>query len=131
MRRIVHGQKSADEFVNSSLGACRSSVLVHRSDRQLCQTFVFLLVSLLHCTAGMADYRREIRPMLKQYCLGCHSIEKHKGDLDLESFKSLDEILRRPKVWQDVAEKLLLEEMPPKEKPQPTPAERERLIGWV
>jgi hypothetical protein len=69
--------------------------------------------------------------MLKQYCLGCHSTEKHKGDLDLESFKSLDEILKRPKVWQDVAEKLALEEMPPKEKPQPTPAERERLVGWV
>ena len=31
-----------------------------------------------------------IRPLLKEYCLGCHSTEKQKGELDLEPFSSLD-----------------------------------------
>lgn len=77
------------------------------------------------------DYSKQIQPVLKQYCLGCHSAEKHKGDLDLERFTSLFEVMKHPKVWQGVVEQLGLGEMPPKEKPQPTPAERERLLAWV
>ncbi|MBI3415897.1 MAG: DUF1592 domain-containing protein [Verrucomicrobia bacterium] len=77
------------------------------------------------------DFSKQTRPMLKQYCLGCHSAEKHKGDLDLERFTSLSEVMKHPKVWQGVLEQLGLGEMPPKEKPQPTPAERERLLAWV
>ena len=101
-------------------------------DRRLSfRLFVCLVAPVLPCAAGTADYSREIRPLLKQYCLGCHSTEKHKGDLDLERFSSLNEILKHPKDWQRVVEQLSLGEMPPKEKPQPSPAERERLIAWV
>ena len=28
-------------------------------------------------------YTDQVRPMLSQYCLKCHSTKKHKGDLDL------------------------------------------------
>jgi len=77
------------------------------------------------------DYSAQIQPILKQYCLGCHSTEKHKGDLDLERFSSFNEVLKSPKVWERVIEQISLGEMPPKEKPQPAPAERERLLGWV
>ncbi len=91
----------------------------------------WLFASILPAAAGPADYAREIRPLLQQYCLGCHSTEKHKGDLDLERFESLELILKQPGVWEDVAEQLSLGEMPPKEKPQPSPAEREKLIAWL
>src|ERR1041384_6641125 len=72
-----------------------------------------------------AQFDKGVRPVLKQYCLGCHSTEKHKGDLDLERFTTLDEVLKHPKPWQTVVEQLSLGEMPPQEKPQPTAAERE------
>jgi hypothetical protein len=78
-----------------------------------------------------SDYSRQIRPMLKEFCLGCHSTEKHKGDLDLEQFTSLNEVMKHPKVWQGVVEQLGLGEMPPKEKPQPTPTQREELVAWA
>jgi hypothetical protein len=77
------------------------------------------------------DYAKQTQPLLKQYCLGCHSTEKHKGDLDLERFTSLAEVMKHPKVWQNVVEQLALNEMPPKDKPQPAPAERERLLAWA
>ncbi len=77
------------------------------------------------------DFSEEIRPLLRQYCLICHSTEKQKGDLDLERFASFDDVLKNPKVWQTVVEQLSLGEMPPKEKPQPAAAERDRLLGWV
>ena len=80
---------------------------------------------------GSALFEQNIRPLLKQYCLTCHSTEKHKGDLDLERFSSPSEIRKHPKVWQSVAEQLASGEMPPKDKPQLKPAERERLASWV
>src|SRR5580765_3806155 len=88
-----------------------------------------IVASTLPCAA--ADYEREIRPLLKEYCLGCHSTEKHKGDLDLERFSSLDEVKKHPKVWQSVVEQLSNNEMPPKDKPQPTSTQREQLLAWV
>ena len=77
------------------------------------------------------DYARKVRPILKEYCLGCHSAEKHKGDLDLERFASLADVMRQPKVWQSVLEQLALGEMPPEKKPQPRAGEREALQQWV
>lgn len=102
-----------------------------------CGFFLTFLGMVLQLDAanGVADlsksYDTTIHPWMKEYCLGCHSTEKHKGDLDLERFHSLDEILKSPKVWQTVLEQVSLGEMPPKEKPQPTSEQRSRFIGWV
>src|SRR5258707_83396 len=82
-------------------------------------------------TSTPQSFDRTIRPLLSEYCLKCHSTEKHKGDLDLERFSTLDEVKRHPKVWQTVAEQLANNEMPPKDKPQPTPAEKEQLSRWL
>ena len=92
-----------------------------------------LVCSLPTQAAGFssAAFEKSVRPLLKEYCLGCHSTEKQKGDLDLERFTSAAEMLKHPKVWQGVVEQLGLGEMPPKDKPQPTSAERERFLAAV
>src|SRR5688572_20885138 len=77
------------------------------------------------------EFSSGIRPLLKQYCLECHSTEKQKGELDLERFSSFENVLKHPKVWEAVIEQLTLGEMPPKEKSQPAVQERERLMSWV
>src|ERR1041385_2001343 len=82
-------------------------------------------------TVVSEQFDNGIRPLITTYCLGCHSTQKHKGDLDLERFKSADEVLKHPMAWQGVIEQLELGEMPPKEKPQLTPQERLRLLTWV
>jgi hypothetical protein len=82
-------------------------------------------------TSLSQQFTNTIRPLVQQYCLGCHSTEKHKGDLDLERFTSFDELLKHPKVWQTVVEQLSLGEMPPKTKPQPTAEQRGQLLDWV
>jgi hypothetical protein len=76
-------------------------------------------------------YAENIRPLLSEYCLRCHSTEEQKGDLDLERFSSLNEVLNDSKVWQEVIEQLGNDQMPPKDRPQPSTAERERLAGWA
>ena len=87
---------------------------------------------ILSCaTTHAADYSKEVLPMLKEFCLGCHSTEKQKGDLDLERFSSLDEIKRSPMVWQGVLEQLDSGEMPPKDKPQLTGEQKGKLTTWL
>src|SRR6476620_401450 len=91
----------------------------------------FLFTASAQQAVDPASFDKAIRPLLSEYCLKCHSTEKHKGDLDLERFSTLDEVKRHPKVWQTVAEQLANNEMPPKDKPQPTPAEKEHLSRWL
>lgn len=81
--------------------------------------------------AAAADYEKEIRPILAEYCLKCHSTEKQKGDLDLERFVSMAEVKKHPDVWADVLEQLASREMPPKDKPQLSAEQRRQLASWT
>lgn len=78
-----------------------------------------------------AKFGGEIQPLLKKYCLDCHSTKAKKGSLDLERFSSIDLIRKEVKPWQQSIEMLETLEMPPKEKPQPSAEERKQLIAWI
>lgn len=67
-----------------------------------------------------ADFKKQIRPLLTEYWIACHSTEKRKSYLDLEHFTSMGEANKSPKIWEAVVEQLSLDEMPPKDKPQPS-----------
>ncbi len=99
-----------------------------------CLTVAFALVYAFPC-AAVADnakvFNQTIRPLLKKYCVTCHSSEKHKGDLDLERFTNDETVRTETKIWQQVEEQLQLGEMPPKEKPQLPAAQKARLLTWV
>ncbi len=85
-----------------------------------------------HESASLApSFDAKVRPLLKQYCLGCHSTELKKGELDLERFVSLDVARNDLKPWQSLIEMLDAGEMPPKGKPRPTDDERKWLIDWT
>lgn len=109
--------------------------------RRICGPF--LLVALFakpNCTAAEPtpfdvigiEYARDIKPILKQFCLHCHSTQKQEGELDLERFAALADVRKQTRVWLKVAEMLDTNEMPPKEaKPQPTAAQKKQLRAWV
>ena len=78
-----------------------------------------------------AAFETGIRPLLKQYCLACHSTAQHRGDVDLERFTSPRDASRDPRIWQKAVEQISVGEMPPKAMPQPSSAERARLLGWA
>jgi hypothetical protein len=80
---------------------------------------------------SVPDFASAIQPVLAKYCLNCHSTEKQKGDLDLESIATPEGLRRHPKIWQQVLQQVTEGEMPPKEKPQPAPEERAGLTNWV
>ncbi|MBL8210591.1 MAG: DUF1592 domain-containing protein [Bryobacterales bacterium] len=97
--------------------------------------FVSLILLVASASAAPAAtdavYRSEVRPLLNRYCIACHSTAKHTGDIDLEKFSSLSDVLREPRVWQKVVEQLTLEQMPPKPLPSPSTADRAKMLAWV
>ena len=77
------------------------------------------------------SFQTQIQPIIKEYCLSCHSTEKQKGELDLELFATFADVKRHPLVWKKIAEQLASEEMPPADKPQLKEIELARLSGWI
>ena len=82
-------------------------------------------IAALFVPALFAHQEAEVRPILKQYCLPCHSAAHHTGDINLE------EVPKDPRVWQKMTERLSTGEMPPKQMPQPSEDERARVIAWL
>src|SRR5258707_10470169 len=76
------------------------------------------------------DFIRDVKPLLAQYCYGCHG-EKKKGDLDLRLYRDDASVRRDLRVFEKVLRNLQSHEMPPENKPQPSAAERERVAQWA
>ncbi len=76
-------------------------------------------------------YQADVLPLLKKYCLTCHSTALKKGSLDLERFATTADIHKDLKPWQNMIEQIETGEMPPKKKPQPTVEEKKQLLAWV
>jgi hypothetical protein len=78
------------------------------------------------------QFRDTVHPFLQDYCFHCHDQKKHKGDLDLSSYSSLDAVCQDFGRWETVIEKLKAAEMPPEEADQkPAPKLRRGVIEWI
>jgi hypothetical protein len=76
-------------------------------------------------------YEPEIRPLVQRYCQECHAGDRVEADLDLAAFAKWSDVRQHAQVWQKIGEMLDNGQMPPKDAPQPTDAERARLQKWV
>ena len=76
-------------------------------------------------------YDAQIRPLLKTYCLSCHSTDEAEGDLDLEKLKTLEHLRRNPRMWQKVLFMLENAEMPPEDSEQLSSEQMTTLQDWV
>lgn len=77
------------------------------------------------------DYAKEIRPIVTRHCDKCHSPDLSEADIDLTTFPTLTEVRKHPQTWQKVNEMLETGQMPPKDAPQPSDADRKKLHQWV
>ena len=128
MRRSV-GLNQEEPVQRESLGALLRN-------RMACAVTLIAWLTLTVAEAKCADdlahsFAKQIQPLLVKTCGDCHRKKPTDNDLDLTSFGSAQAIIAKPKILSDVAERLRLGDMPPKDAPQPTPAEREQLLGWI
>ncbi len=68
-----------------------------------------------------------IRLLLVKYCGSCHAGKKPRARLDLQALQEE----KHPGVWKLVWERLKSRQMPPSDRLQPTPKEREQVTSWI
>jgi mono/diheme cytochrome c family protein len=99
---------------------------------------VFALLTLATGRAPAADtppqpgsFTRQVAPLLKQYCTGCHGGAKPRGSLALDAFRDDASAGKSREVWDRVLKNIRAGDMPPAKKPRPTAAEVDTLAAWV
>lgn len=91
--------------------------------------------------AGDVDFERQIAPLFKTYCVGCHNETEREGELSLASLASLRAgnadgpvvVANQPeasKLFQVLADNAELK-MPPKDEPQLKPEHKELIRQWI
>lgn len=81
--------------------------------------------------ARPAPFQQEVGPLIERYCGRCHGPERPRGSLNLLKYQDEKAIVADREIWERVQEVLENGEMPPKERPQPTAQESERIKHWV
>src|SRR3954464_9595667 len=69
-------------------------------------------------SAALQTPRAQYRPVLDQYCVGCHNDRLRTAGLSLETLDPAD-ARTHPDIWEKVAKKLRTREMPPLGRPAP------------
>lgn len=70
-----------------------------------------------------------VAPFLKQHCIACHGAEKQESRIRFDQLTGVQAGNRN--LWTMVHEQLSTGEMPPKERPQPSDAEKKRILSWI
>lgn len=100
------------------------------------------VIVLASCASALADeparspldkqFSDTVQPFVKIYCSDCHGEKKREAQLDLSGYQSVADVARRLRVWEQVAERLQAEEMPPEDaKKQPGAHERLAVVEWI
>ncbi len=110
-----------------------------RDCRCLVRLALVVIVCALGGTSGVQaqgpgqhiDFARQIQPLLKTYCIDCHSGDEPEAGLDLMEFDSPDSVRQQREKWEKVFDLVRIEAMPPVDVEQPTAEDRQQLIDWL
>ncbi len=76
-------------------------------------------------------YQREVWPIVKEKCVSCHQGEEPDGGFDLARFEAGQEVVKAHTVWEGVAKRVRLKEMPPEGSPQLSDPEKATFHRWL
>lgn len=92
-----------------------------------------LLVLFWPAVASAMDRDTAVQ-FVKTHCVDCHTSDDPEGGLELESFRSEQQVVGSSaliEAWKKIADRVHLGEMPPPESEAPPTAEREEFVSWV
>src|SRR5665213_130830 len=78
-----------------------------------------------------ADFKKNIQPVLEEYCYDCHGGGENRGGVALDAFNSTTNFTGGRDVWWRVLKNLRAGLMPPAKKSQPTKAQKEAIQQWI
>ncbi|WP_391540581.1 DUF1592 domain-containing protein [Lignipirellula cremea] len=77
------------------------------------------------------EYRQRVVPLLKTYCVECHSADLSEGEFNMTSFHTAQSILEGRNRWLRVVQRLRNGQMPPEESPALPTSQRDFLADWI
>ena len=80
--------------------------------------------------SAVAQFRKDIQPLLKEYCYDCHGDGEHKGNVAFDELKSDDALLSH-ELWLKVLRNTRAGLMPPNKKPRPLSDQQQKLEQWI
>jgi Protein of unknown function (DUF1592)/Protein of unknown function (DUF1588)/Protein of unknown function (DUF1585)/Protein of unknown function (DUF1587)/Cytochrome C oxidase, cbb3-type, subunit III len=90
-----------------------------------------LLTSTAVAQDAASNFSSRVQPLLKTYCTECHAGAKPKAGIHLSGPRTADQLATERDQWFRVLDALEAGTMPPKDEPQPKPAERAALVAWL
>ena len=76
-------------------------------------------------------FSESVRPVLEQYCFGCHGMGSKKGGVSLDGFADGPSAAASPELWHSVLKNVRAGIMPPPGKPRPSAADLETIENWI
>ena len=108
----------------------------YRHGSSLTKVLAFLALHLIGnasevLEANLKAYKESITPILQNYCMDCHDQETNKGKFSLENLDP--DVLNGDNIeqWRLVEEQVFFGDMPPENKKQLSPGERNALLLWL
>jgi len=98
--------------------------------------FIRLLVALTLAEAApplarALDFRRDVQPILENYCYDCHADGADKGGVAFDKFDPEAKPAESRDLWLKALKNLRSGLMPPSKKAQPTDAEKQVVLSWI
>ncbi|MEM7387442.1 MAG: c-type cytochrome domain-containing protein, partial [Verrucomicrobiota bacterium] len=102
---------------------------------------ISLLLFVSPATGHGTTFEKDVFPVFKDFCIGCHNSTDAEAGLNLESYETLIEgsengpvltagVAADSLLWQTVA-RVAKPKMPPKKEPQPSAAFAATLAKWI
>jgi hypothetical protein len=76
-------------------------------------------------------FEKAILPILDKYCISCHQGEDAFGGIDLAKFRTKEAMIEDRELWEKVARAVQTKVMPPRNRPAPADAERNKFVEWI
>src|SRR5438477_1345684 len=122
LRRINHrGRLNAAKLVGHEVALRLAAGLL---------AFILGSCSAAAEVSAAAHFRKEIQPLLSQYCYDCHGDGEKKGNVAFDELK-IDDALLNHDLWLKVLKNTRAGLMPPAKKPRPSSEQQQKLEQWI
>lgn len=78
-----------------------------------------------------ARFRKDVLPVLTEYCFDCHGDGMNKGQVAFDAFQSEAELVGKRDLWLAVLKNTRAGLMPPEKKPHPPAVDFQKLEHWI
>jgi hypothetical protein len=101
------------------------------------QAFALLAAAGFCSFSGAAEseramqFRKDIEPILAEFCFGCHNTELKKGGVAFDQVESSPALLENHDLWWKALKMLRAGLMPPNKRPRPTADQLVQIEQWI